>query len=109
MPFLQDPVGPVSPLDPEGKGHQGKAAIERFWDNCDRERANLSFEAPQRIACANTCAAVLRITNDLGGGKKSIVDMVGIYEVNEDGKISSLRVYWDWDQLAGQLKELGFG
>jgi hypothetical protein len=35
--------------------------------------------------------------------------MVGIYEVNEDGKISSLRVYWDWDQLAGQLKELGFG
>ena len=105
--LLQDPVGP-SPLDPEGKGHQGKAAIERFWDNVIA-KANLTFEAPQRIACANTCAAVLRITNDLGGGKKTVVDMIGIYEVNEDGKLSSLRVYWDWDQLALQLKELGFG
>ncbi|MGJ8687694.1 MAG: nuclear transport factor 2 family protein, partial [Spongiibacteraceae bacterium] len=27
-----DPVG-ESPLDPAGKGHHGKAAIETFWDN----------------------------------------------------------------------------
>ena len=28
---IEDPVG-VSPLDPSGQGHRGKAAIARFWD-----------------------------------------------------------------------------
>lgn len=105
--FLQDPVGP-SPFDPEGKGHQGRAAVERFWDKVIG-KANLTIEASQRIACANTCAAVLHVTNDLGGGKKTLVNMVGIYEVNEDGKLASLRVYWDWDELVAQLKALGLG
>ena len=29
--IVQDPVG-VSPLDPTGLGHQGKGAIEAFWN-----------------------------------------------------------------------------
>ncbi|MEM1156361.1 MAG: hypothetical protein AAGI44_19670 [Pseudomonadota bacterium] len=28
---LADPVG-ISPMDPDGLGHHGKAAIEVFWD-----------------------------------------------------------------------------
>ena len=30
--LIEDPIG-RSPLDPEGKGHRGKEAISRFWDN----------------------------------------------------------------------------
>ena len=105
--FLADPVG-KSMLDPEGNGHQGKAAIERFWDNVI-SKANMTLVASQRIACDNTCVAVLQATNDLGGGVKTVVDMVGLYEVNEDGKLSSLRVYWDFAKLIAQLKELGVG
>lgn len=105
--YLADPVGP-SPFDPKGEGYVGKAAIERFWDKAIA-RSNLTIEASQRIPCANTCAAVLKATNDLGGGKKTVVDMIGIYEVNDEGKLKSLRVYWSWDQLAGQLAKLGFG
>ena len=103
--FLQDPVG-KSPLDPRGEGHFGKKAIERFWDHVIG-KANLTIVASQRIACDNTCAAVLQVTNDLGDGKRTIVDMVGIYEVNEDGKLSSLKVYWDWGRLVEQLHDLG--
>ena len=105
--FLADPVGP-SPFDPKGEGYSGKAAIERFWDKAIG-RSNLTIEASQRIPCANACAAVLRVTNDLGGGKQTVVDMIGIYEVNAEGKLASLKVYWSWDQLAKQLKTLGFG
>ncbi len=105
--FLADPVG-KSMLDPEGKGHRGKEAIERFWDNAIA-KANLTLDASQRIACENTCVAVLRATNDLGGGIVTVVDMVGLYEVNEDGKLSSLKVYWDFDKLLAQLKEQGIG
>jgi steroid delta-isomerase len=103
--FLADPVGP-SPFDKSGQGQRGKAAIEGFWDKAIG-RAKLTIVASQRIPCANTCAAVLRVTNDLGGGKQTIVDMVGIYEVNEAGKLTSLKVHWSWDQLTAQLKELG--
>ncbi len=105
--FLADPVG-KSMLDPEGKGHRGKEAIERFWDSVIA-KANLTLDASQRIACDNTCVAVLRATNDLGGGIVTVVDMVGLYEVNEDGKLSSLKVYWDFDKLLAQLKEQGIG
>ena len=104
--FLADPVG-KSMLDPDGKGHQGKAAIERFWDNVIA-KANLTLVASQRIPCDNTCVAVLQATNDLGG-IKTVVDMVGLYEVNEDGKLSSLKVYWDFSELMAQLKEHGIG
>jgi steroid delta-isomerase len=105
--FLADPVGP-SMFDPEGKGHSGKAAIERFWDNVIA-RSNLTIEASQRIPCADSCAAVLKATNELGAGKKTVVDMIGIYQVNDEGKLISLKVYWSWDALMAQLKEIGFG
>lgn len=105
--YLADPVG-KSMLDPEGHGHQGKAAIERFWDNVI-SKANLTLVASQRIACDNTCVAVLQATNDLGGGIKTVVDMVGLYEVDDDGKLSSLKVYWDFGKLMTQLKSLGVG
>ncbi len=104
--FLADPVG-KSMLDPDGKGHQGKAAIERFWDNVIA-KANLTLVASQRIPCDNTCVAVLQATNDLGG-IKTVIDMVGLYEVNENGKLSSLKVYWDFSELMAQLKEHGIG
>ena len=105
--FLADPVG-KSMLDPEGQGHQGKAAIERFWDNVIA-KADLTLVASQRIACDDTCVAVLQATNDLGNGIKTVVDMVGLYQVNEAGKLRSLKVYWDFDKLMAQLKELGVG
>ena len=104
--FLADPMG-KSMLDPDGKGHQGKAAIERFWDNVIA-KANLTLVASQRIPCDNTCVAVLQATNDLGG-IKTVVDMVGLYEVNENGKLSSLKVSWDFSELMAQLKEHGIG
>lgn len=105
--FLADPVG-KSMLDPEGNGHRGKAAIERFWDNVI-SKANLTLVASQRIACDNTCVAVLQATNDLGGGIKTVVDMVGLYEVDDEGKLRSLKVYWDFEKLMAQLKTLGLG
>jgi len=102
--FLADPVG-KSMLDPKGRGHRGKPAIERFWDNVIA-KTNLTLVASQRIVCDNTCVAVLHATNDLGGLKTEI-DMVGLYEVNEDGLLCSLKVYWDVNALMAQLNPGG--
>ena len=35
--------------------------------------------------------------------------MVGLYEVRKDGKLTSLKVYWDFNQLTAQLQSQGLG
>jgi len=105
--FLASPVG-KSPFDPKGEGFRGRADIKRFWDTVVA-KANPTIVASQRIACDNQCAAVLQLTNDFGGGMKTTIDQVAIYEVNDDGKLISMKVYWDWDGLLAQIKELGLG
>ena len=105
--FLANPVG-KSPFDPKGEGFRGRADIKRFWDTVVA-KANPTIVASQRIACDNRCAAVLQLTNDFGGGMKTTIDQVAIYEVNDDGKLISMKVYWDWDGLLAQIKELGLG
>ena len=105
--FLANPVG-KSPFDPSGEGFQGKAGVKRYWDTVIG-KAGFSIVATRRIECDNICAAVLRVTIDFGDGAKTTIDQIGIYEVNGDGKLVSVKVYWDWDALLAQVKELGLG
>lgn len=105
--YVQDPVG-KSPLDPSGEGHSGKAAIARFWDMTIGP-AKLDIKVHQRIPCGDRwCAVFQTASNDLGGGNVTRIDMIVIYEVDNDGLLSSMRVYWEWDAMASQLRELGF-
>ena len=102
---VYDPVG-KSPFDKEGKGYHGKAEIETFWDNVIGP-SNLTIVAHHRYPCGNECPVSMTITNDMGNGIKTVVEMMGLYEVNEAGLLTSLRVYWEWPKLKSQLKELG--
>lgn len=100
--ILCDPVG-ISPLDPSGKGHHGKAAIAQFYDMIIAN-SNLQMIPGERIASgAYTCAVPMKAINDLGNGKKTEVDMIAIYEVNEEGLIMRMNAYWDWDIMQAQL------
>ena len=105
--FLSNPVG-RSPFDPKGEGFRGKAGLKRYWDTV-LGRTKLTIVATQQLVSDNTCACVLRTTSDFGGGATTTMDQIGIYEVNEDGKLVSVKVYWDWDALLAQVKELGLG
>ena len=103
---LADPVG-VSPFDPEGKGHIGKAAIEQFWDTVIAN-SNITLTPGTRCTSGQyTCAVPMRADNDLGGGIKTHIDMIAVYEVDEQGLIKSMQAYWSWDAMEKQLKELG--
>ena len=53
---VQDPVG-VSPMDPSGEGHQGKAAIEQFWDTVIGP-SNVTIEAEKRWISGDRCCCV---------------------------------------------------
>lgn len=99
---LADPVG-VSPMDPSGEGHRGKAAIEQFWDTVIGP-ANLSINVQKRWTSGEYCCCVAQIaSSDMGDGKVTDCDMLALYEVNEDGLITRMQAHWNFDALMAQL------
>lgn len=104
---LRDPVG-VSPLDPTGCGHQGKEAIAKFWDMII---ANSNITLTPGLRCpsgTHTCAVPMRAENNISDSIKTTVDMIAVYEVDDEGLIKSMSAYWDWNEMEAQLKKLGF-
>ena len=106
--IVEDPIG-VSMIDPEGKGHRGPAAREAFWDNFIAPN-NISIEIHHSYAAGNEGANRITITTEIpaGEGKKLVQRVTGIftYHVNKEGKLLSLRGYWETDDPANSLTEM---
>lgn len=102
--LVQDPVG-VSPLDPTGLGHRGKEAIGAFWDKVIAKN-NGTFRVRESYPCADECANVFTITQTLPNGKPFDVNFVGVYRINDAGKIVSLKAYWQFDKMMENLSAL---
>lgn len=98
---VHDPVG-RSPHDPEGHGFRGRQRIGEFWDMMIAT-GDLNIVAHKRIAVGDRVACVIMTACNNAGGLKAHIEMVGVYEVNADGLIESLKVYWDVDALMAQL------
>ena len=93
---IQDPYGP-SPMDPSGDGHIGRAAIEAFCANYIRPDA-IRFEVRQTMSPTPTCCVnVGTIIAKMPDGKVGWNEVVNVYEVNDEGLITLLRSYWDFD------------
>ena len=95
--IVEDPVG-VSPLDPEGKGHVGKPAIASFWDR-NIESNKVKFDIHHSYAAGNDVANTGTITTTLPNGMKAIVEGTFVYRVNEEGKLVSLRAFWEVENM----------
>ena len=93
--IIEDPVG-KSPLDPDGDGHRGIAAIARFYDRVIA-RADTRFEIRQTFAAGNECANVGTITTRSKDGSVARTELVAVYAVNAAGKLISLRAFWEFD------------
>jgi ketosteroid isomerase-like protein len=100
--ILKDPVG-MSMLEPSGEGHRGKAAIESFWDTVIGP-SNIKLEVKQRIISgSHDCAVFQQVSNDMGNGKITVVDMIATYKVNDQGLIVEMHAYWNFDNLMAQM------
>jgi ketosteroid isomerase-like protein len=89
---VQDPVG-VSPLDPSGLGHRGKAAIGAFWDLVN-VRNTIRFELRESYPCGDECANVGTFHITTPDGSVSQTRLAITYRVDAQGKIVSLKAYW---------------
>ncbi len=95
---IQDPVGP-SPMDPEGNGHRGREAITAFHDNVIAQ-AGVRFTIRHSYACGSECANVGTITTRTPDGTVSRTELVIVYRLNEEGKLASLRAFWEFEDTA---------
>lgn len=91
--FIQDPVG-VSPTDPTGKGHIGKAAIAAFYDTFPLETGQMGFEIHNIIARGEEAAVDLTLKFTDKDGNTSSIKAINIYKASPNGKIASLRSFW---------------
>lgn len=98
---IEDPVG-VSPIDPTGNGHRGRAAIGAFWDK-QIAPVDIQFDVRESYASGSECANVGTITIRMANGMQSRVDGVFVYRVNEAGKLVSMRAYWEFDRMLASM------
>jgi len=82
---FEDPVG-----QPPHNGHAGIAA---FWDET---HALAAIELVQRdvIVCGNEMVMIFEVHATVGDSTM-ILDAVDVFVVDDGGKISSLKAYWD--------------
>ena len=96
---VEDPVGP-SMFDPEGKGHRGIEAITAFYDNVIATSERVRFDMRQSAEGADECAFAGTIHITLPGGQQGSVELINIYRVDPEGKIASLRSFWEFGKLS---------
>jgi steroid delta-isomerase len=93
---LEDPVGP-SMFDPEGKGHHGHAGISAFWEQAIVPIAKFEFIINDSFANpgGNTCANVGQIRTSLPDGSHLTTDLIMVYVVDDDGRVTSMKAFWE--------------
>ena len=92
---LQDPYGP-SPMDPSGRGRVGKQEIQEFSASFIKPD-NIRFQIRQTIASGPAVVNIGTIFVKWPDGRFGWNEVVNVYEVDEVGKITLLRAYWDFD------------
>jgi steroid delta-isomerase len=105
--IIEDPIGP-SILDPEGKGHSTPEARDTFWDN-NIANSDIEYILHQSYTSYLECANIvtLNVIITLDGNKYSQqVNGIFTYSVNEQGRLTSLRGFWEFDEGMASFKEV---
>lgn len=94
---IEDPIG-RSPLDPEGRGHRGKAAASAFWDR-NIGPSSIQIEPHKSFTCGSEAAHLLTLTTKLSTGQTLQVHGIFTYRVDDAGLLVSLRGFWDMTDM----------
>jgi steroid delta-isomerase len=86
--------------DPVGAGvRTGRDEIADFWDGVRTlsETITLVPTGPPRVA-GNEVAFPMQAISEVGG-TKMVVDIIDIFVVDDDRKITSMRAFWDMAEM----------
>lgn len=99
---VMDPVG-KSDMDPTGLGHRGTEAISAFFDNFVATANMVEFDIKESIPAGDTCANLVHMKNKISDELTAEQDMIVLYTANDEGKLISLKAYWEYDKFMQQL------
>lgn len=102
---VEDPVGP-SGFDEEGKGHHGREAISAFWDMTIANVQRFEFVIRDSHAGGGEVANVGTITTFFDGGYRVDTDVVIVYKAGSDGRLLSVRAFWEPDRAAATARQV---
>ncbi|OCC23424.1 hypothetical protein MB02_12475 [Croceicoccus estronivorus] len=91
---VEDPVGPCE-WDPEGKGQRGKAAIAAFYDMFAGFQDSFDFEIHHQEPRGCEVAVFVTMHITMKDGTKSSSKAINIYKQAPDGRVQSLRSFWN--------------
>jgi steroid Delta-isomerase len=88
-------------VDPVGTPpHGGREARRAFWDNVHQLTEKIRCDVKDVIVCGNEAAMVFQINAGSGEGGGIVLDVVDIFEVDDDGNITLMKAYWDMNRAA---------
>lgn len=94
---IEDPIG-KAPTNPDGEGVRGKAAVGEFYDT-NIGPNQLSVETHESRTAGNESAHVLTLRTRFPNGMTAIVRGLFTYLVDDAGKLTNLRGYWEMDDM----------
>jgi ketosteroid isomerase-like protein len=89
---LEDPVG--------GQPHRGIDAITEFYDSTVSMVESFDYEIERSYACGTEVAIALRFAI-VAGETHLDMDAINIYAASDDGRLQSLRSFWDGTRQGG--------
>lgn len=100
---VEDPIG-VAITNPTGDGVRGKQALSEFWDK-NIATNEISIETHESRTAGMESAHLLTLTNRFDNGVSSTVRGFFVYVVDGEGKLTSLRGYWDMADMSFERPE----
>lgn len=101
--LVEDPIG-VGPTNPTGEGLRGKAALSEFFDQ-NIAPNTMIIEPQESYAAGLESGHVLVLRTTFPDGTIAIVRGVFTYKLNEAGKITNLRGYWNMEGMTFEKAE----
>jgi steroid delta-isomerase len=95
---IEDPIG-VGPTNPTGDGVRTKAAVSEFWDK-NIAQSKITIVTHESRTGGMESAHRLTLTTVLSNGVTSIVEGFFVYIVNDAGKLTNLRGWWDMQDMS---------
>ncbi len=92
---LEDPVGTPA--------YQGTAAITAFITGIIAPFSEIKHKIQDLNVCGNEAAVNWKLHLKTTTGKKITIDGMGIFKVNENGKLQSVRQFWDLEAFLAEL------
>jgi steroid delta-isomerase len=96
---IEDPIG-HAPTNADGNGVRGKEAVGVFYDTIvGKGNTTITCEETFPSSSPDEIAHILTLRFQFGKGRSSSVRGVFTYRVDDAGKITNLRGYWNMDAM----------